>query len=45
MQCELSFDVVFFRQKDLAPLYDSLVRTAVHAVKCNNVATFFWQSA
>lgn len=40
MQCELSLDVVFFRQKDLAPLYDSMVRTAVHAVKCDNIATF-----
>jgi len=40
MQCELALDVVFFRQKDLAPLYDSMVRTAVHAVKCDNVATF-----
>lgn len=39
-QCELALDVVFYRQKDLAPLYDSLVRTAVHAVKCDNVATF-----
>jgi len=40
MQCEWALDVVFYRQKDLAPLYDSLVRTAVHAVKCENVATF-----
>jgi hypothetical protein len=40
MQCELVFDVVFYRQKDLAPLYDSLVRTAVHAVKCDNIVTF-----
>ena len=40
MQCELALDVVFFHQKDLAPLYDSLIRSAVHAVKCEDVATF-----
>ena len=40
MQCELALDVVFFRQKDFS-FYDSMVRTAVHAVKCDNVACFF----
>jgi hypothetical protein len=40
MQCELSNDIVFFRQKDLQPLYEALSRTAIHAVKCDNVATF-----
>jgi len=40
MQCELSFDIVFRRQSDLKPIYDSLSRTAIHAVKCDNVATF-----
>jgi len=40
MQCELSNDIVFFHQKDLKPLYENLSRTAIHAVKCDNVATF-----
>lgn len=40
MQCELSHDIVFFQQKDLKPLYENLSRTAIHAVKCDNVATF-----
>ena len=36
----LSNDIVFFHQKDLKPLYENLSRTAIHAVKCDNVATF-----
>jgi len=40
MQVEYSTDVVFESQNDLKPLYDTLVRTAVHAVKADNVATF-----
>lgn len=40
MQVEYSTDAVFQRQSDLAPLYESLVRTAVHAVKPDHVATF-----
>jgi hypothetical protein len=40
MQVEYALDIVFDRQSDLAPIYDNLVRTAVHAVKADNVATF-----
>lgn len=40
MQVEYALDIVFDRQSDLAPLYDALVRTAVHAIKAEHVATF-----
>jgi hypothetical protein len=40
MQVEYATDLVFFRQEDLRPLYDTLVRTAIHAVKPEHVATF-----
>jgi len=40
MQVEYATDLVFRRREDLAPLYDGLVRTAIHAVKAENVATF-----
>ncbi len=40
MQVELSTDVLFHRQAELQPLYEALVRTAVHAVKADTVATF-----
>ena len=40
MQVEYATDIVFKRQSDLAPLYESLSRTAIHAVKAEQVATF-----
>ena len=40
LQAEDATDLVFRRQSDLAPLYDELVRTAIHAVKADNIATF-----
>jgi hypothetical protein len=40
MQVEYATDIVFYRQQDLAPIYEALVRTAVHAVKAENVAMF-----
>jgi hypothetical protein len=40
MQVEYSTDLILRRQQDLAPLYQHLVRTAVHAVKAEDVATF-----
>jgi hypothetical protein len=40
MQAEYATDIVFKRQQDLAPIYDALVRTAVHAVKAEHVFTF-----
>jgi hypothetical protein len=39
-QIEYATDVVFRRQEDLRPLYAALVRTAIQAVKPENVATF-----
>ncbi len=40
MQLEYATDLVFRRQAELEPIYAALIRTAVHAVKCENVATF-----
>ena len=40
MQAEYATDVVFKRREDLALIYDPLVRTAIHAVKADNIATF-----
>jgi hypothetical protein len=40
MQTEYSTDIIFKRQTDLALLYDALVRTAVHTVKPDHIATF-----
>lgn len=39
-QVEYATDVVFRRQADLQPIYEVLVRTAVHAVKPAQIATF-----
>jgi hypothetical protein len=33
MQAEYATDIVFRKQADLKPLYDNLVRTAIHSVK------------
>jgi hypothetical protein len=40
MQVEYATDIVFNRQKDLKPIYEELIRTAVHSVKPENIATF-----
>ncbi len=40
MQVEYATDVVFFRQAHFQPLYDAIVREAVHTVKADHVATF-----
>lgn len=40
MQVEYATDLVFRSAKDLAPLYDALIHTAIHAVKPDHVATF-----
>jgi len=40
MQVEYATDIVFKRKSDLKPIYDEIVRTAVHAVKPENIATF-----
>jgi hypothetical protein len=40
MQVEYSTDIIFRSRADLEPLYEVLVRTAIHTVKPYNVATF-----
>jgi hypothetical protein len=40
MQVEYATDLVFKRREELAPLYEALARTAVHAVKAEQVAVF-----
>jgi hypothetical protein len=40
MQAEYATDIIFKRQVDLAPIYEDLVRTTVHAVKPLNIAMF-----
>jgi hypothetical protein len=40
MEVEYATDVVFRRRDALAPLYDELVRTAVHAVHAEHVSMF-----
>jgi hypothetical protein len=40
MQIEYATDIMFRKQEDLRPLYETLVRTAIHAVKPDNIATF-----
>lgn len=40
MQIEYATDIVFKRREDLAPLYDHLIRSAVHVVRAEHVATF-----
>jgi hypothetical protein len=40
MQVEYATDIVFKRQAYLGPLYEELVRTATHAVKTDDIATF-----
>jgi len=40
MQVEYATDIVFNQPEDLKTLYDSLVRTSIHAVKADNIATF-----
>jgi len=43
MQAEYATDIVFKRQVDLGPLYETLVRTAVFSVKPENIASFLGQ--
>jgi len=39
-QVEYATDVVFRRQADFQPLYERIVRAAVHVIRAENVATF-----
>jgi len=40
MQVEYATDLVFRNRTDLAPIYETLIRTAVHSVKPEHIATF-----
>jgi len=40
MQVEYATDIVFRHQKYLQAVYDELIRTAIHSVKPENIATF-----
>ena len=40
MQVEYATDVVFHKQARFQPLYEAIVRTAVHVIKAEHVATF-----
>ena len=39
-QCEYSLDIVFKNQGELAPIYDNIVKTAMHTITPSNIATF-----
>jgi hypothetical protein len=40
MQVEYATDIIFNKKSDLKPIYDEIVRTAIHSVKTENIATF-----
>jgi hypothetical protein len=40
MQAEYATDIVFKKQSDFQLLYEPLIRTAIHSVKPENIATF-----
>ena len=43
MQIECATDVIFKKQEYLQPLYDEIIKTAIHTVKPDNIATFLGQ--
>ena len=43
-QAEYATDIVFRSASDLAPLYDHLLRTSIHAIKADDIATFLGRS-
>jgi hypothetical protein len=43
-QAEYATDIVFRSAADLAPLYDHLLRTSIHAIKADDIATFLGRS-
>ncbi len=40
MQAEYATDIIFNRQQDLQAIYEHLIRTAIHTVKPENIASF-----
>lgn len=43
MQAEYATDILFYRQADLQYVYEPLIRTAVHSVKPEHIASFLGQ--
>lgn len=43
MQVEYATDIAFRKQSDLNLMYDHIIRTAIHSVKPDNIATFLGQ--
>ena len=43
MQAEYATDIIFTNRQDLQYVYEPLIRTAVHSVKPENIATFLGQ--
>ena len=43
MQIECATDIMFKKQEQLQPLYDEIIKTAIHTVKPDNIATFLGQ--
>jgi len=40
MQIEYATDIIFKKKSDLQPIYDDIVRTAIHSAKPENISTF-----
>ncbi|OQY07143.1 MAG: hypothetical protein B6I25_02535 [Planctomycetales bacterium 4572_13] len=40
MQVEYATDIIFKKKTDLKPIYDDIIRTAIHSVKPENISTF-----
>lgn len=43
MQAEYATDIIFKKQSDLQLIYEPLIRTAIHSVKPENIASFLGQ--
>lgn len=43
MQAEYATDIIFKKQADLQVIYEPLIRTAIHSVKPENIASFLGQ--
>ena len=43
MQIECATDIMFKKQEYLQPIYDEIIKTAIHTVKPDNIATFLGQ--
>jgi len=39
-QCEYSLDIVFKNREELSPVYSNIVKTAMHTITPDNIATF-----